>query len=109
MFGDIIESAGAERIKGDFGISFRNRTHHDHRTRSLGHDAAQGLQSIEPGHLDIEGDHIGIKTSDLAEGFRTGAGGTDNFKPGLRTDHARERGAHESTVVNDQYANSRVS
>ena len=62
LFGNVVEGPGGESASKVFSASFSvARTYHDHGAGKLFHDATQSPQSIEPGHLNVEGNHIRIE------------------------------------------------
>ena len=86
------------------GIFLGDSADHDYWAGKLLHDGAQGSQTIETGHLDIEGNDIRIKAGDSLQSLGAGRSGGYDFESGLGSDHTSERGAHEGAVVHNQNA-----
>ena len=106
MFAHTIESATGERIESVLRAFSRLCTDHDYGTRKPIHDATQSFEPVETGHFVVEYDDVRIERSDFLKPFRSAAGGRNHLKSGFRADQPRESGAHESTVIDHDYANS---
>ena len=70
-----------------------------------GHQSLKELQSVHPGHLDIEGQDIRLLVHDEVPGRIDIGSGADDFDSGIGRKSASQDIPREGGVVNDQYFN----
>ena len=99
VFGDDVGSAEAECLEGCDGAFCGERAYHDDVCGGLSHDAAEGGEAVHFGHLDIEGDDVGLKIFCVFDGFFAVARDFDDEHVGLIFEHAGDRTTHKSGVI----------
>lgn len=102
LLGDAVEGAEFERFEGIFGTAAGERAYDDDWERRFGHDALEGFQAGQAGHIDVEGNDVGLECVNFCERFESGFRGADDAKGVVGFDHAGKGGAHEGAVVHDQ-------
>ena len=67
--GDVVERAESEALQGDLGVPTRQRRGHDDRAIALlAQDQRQGRDAVHLGHLDVEDDHVGVRSLHVGDG-----------------------------------------
>lgn len=102
LLGDAVEGAEFERFERGFGSFPDERAHDDDWERRFGHNALEGFQTAQAGHIEVQGNHVGLECSNFCDGFESGLRGADDAKGVVGFDHPGKGSTHEGAVVRDQ-------
>jgi hypothetical protein len=69
LLGYAVEGAEGEGLDRVFGSAPGQSADHDDGQRRFGHDALEGFEAVQTGHVEVERDDVGMEHADLHEGL----------------------------------------
>jgi hypothetical protein len=106
---DAVEGAEAQGLDADFGPARGERRAHHHRHRPRVHQPGKESQTVGPGHVDVERQHIGVQFRNGATGGVAARGRADDLDPRVGGQDSPQHHAHRRAVVDDERPHGRGS
>jgi len=105
--GEAVEGSQFQRFESGLRSFLSHGTDHDDGPGGIVHDPLEDFEAAETGHVDIEGDDVGLEPVNLRESLGAGLGSADDTQRVVGLNHAREGNSHEGAVIGDQHFDRR--
>jgi hypothetical protein len=102
---DEIDGAHLQGLEGHVRALLRQGRDHDHGHGAEPHDPFQERQAVQPGHFDIQGDHVRVEGLDLLARDQGIRGNADDLDLGIAGQELAQNLADERGIVDDQDSN----
>jgi hypothetical protein len=99
-----VDRARGQRLERLARALARVRREHHHRRRAEAHDLAHRLRSVEPGHVEVHGAHVGRERAHLVDGVAPVLGLAHDLDARLALEQLLDRRAHEQRIIGHQDA-----
>jgi len=102
-FGDGVDGAGGERLRGGRRAGAGERRHHHHRGGTVTHQRAQPVEAVAAWHLHVQRHHVGPQGADAVDQFVAVAGLPHHLHASVG-EHVDEDAAQQRGVVAHEHA-----
>src|ERR1700676_182771 len=100
--GDEVDGAESESLERGVGAFFRMSAEENDGQRSAAHDEAESFHAVHAGHLEIEGDDVGLELFDFFESESAVHGGADDLDGGVAGEDGGNEFAHQRGIIDNQ-------